>query len=205
MNNTNRGVNRTILLVTGLVLIVGGAAAILARTWREAGDIWSSALTSSVEALQRLDAASLLPGLTQTSWLGIGIAAVLIAVAVVAVVVLARLGGGAGHAVLTSDAERGARDAIVIEQGFASDALTQTLERREEILSARVRARRIRGTDVMHVIVTPRKNTSPAEVATTVGALIANLEALVGRDLPTLVSIKSGIRSRLASDQSRAA
>jgi hypothetical protein len=38
-----------------------------------------------------------------------------------------------------------------------------------------------------------------------VGTLIANLETLVGRELPALVSIKSGIRSRLASDQSRVA
>jgi hypothetical protein len=198
MNNTNRGVNRTILLIVGLLLTAGGAAVILARTWPEAGNVWSAAFTTSIETLQRLDADSSVPGLAQATWLGIGIVAVLVVVIVVAVIVLTCLGGGSGGAVLTSDT-------IVIEQGFASDALTQTLERHEEILSARVRARRIRGNDVMHVTVTPRKNTSPAEVATTVGTLIANLETLVGRELPALVSIKSGIRSRLASDQSRVA
>ncbi len=205
MNNTNRGVNRTVLLIVGLLLTAGGAATIVARTWPEAGKAWSAAFTTSIETLQRLDADSSVPGLAQATWLGIGIAAVLIAIVVVAVVVLTRLGGGSGGGILTSDSGREMRNAIIIEQGFASDALTQTLERREEILSARVRARRVRGTDVMHVTVTPRKNTSPAEVATTVGALIANLETLVGRDLPALVSIKSGIRSRLASDQSRVA
>jgi hypothetical protein len=205
MNNTNRGVNRTILLIVGLLLTAGGAAVILARTWPEAGNVWSAAFTTSIETLQRLDADSSVPGLAQATWLGIGIDAVLVVVIVVAVIVLTCLGGGSGGAVLTSDSGRDTRNTIVIEQGFASDALTQTLERHEEILSARVRARRIRGNDVMHVTVTPRKNTSPAEVATTVGTLIANLETLVGRELPALVSIKSGIRSRLASDQSRVA
>ena len=40
MNATNRGLNRTVLVVFGLLLLLGGGGAATAALWPEAGGVW---------------------------------------------------------------------------------------------------------------------------------------------------------------------
>lgn len=203
MNATNRGVNRIVLFVVGVVLIAVGGAAAVAAGWPVAGDVWEDGMSSAVGWMRGADRASRLSEATSMSWFTLGVLFVLLLIVIIAVTVVARLGGGRSSMVIHEEAEEGVRGSVTICRGFASDAITHSLSFRDEILSSRVTGRRIRGTDVLHVSVTPRRTASPVGVAETVTRLVDNLVTLTGRDTPTLVSIRSGVRSRLAADQSR--
>ncbi|MEJ6489165.1 hypothetical protein PQI23_05440 [Leucobacter sp. USCH14] len=203
MNATHRGVNRTVLLVVGVVLIAGGAVAAAAALVPDIASVWRSATESSVRWMRDAATASRLTEATPVSWFAIAVLAALLAIVVVAVIIVARLGGGRSSTVLREEARDGAQGAVTIGHGFAADALTGALANRSEILSSRVAARKVRGVDVLHVKVTPRQRTSPRDVAELVGQLADNLAVLTGRETPMLLSIRSGIRSRVAASESR--
>lgn len=84
-----------------------------------------------------------------------------------------------------------------------SDALKNSLDQRDEILFSSVTANDIRKTPVMHVSVTPRQNTSPAQVVADVDQLVTNLAMLTGKNVQTYISVHSGLRAKLAHDQRR--
>ncbi|GAA4487180.1 hypothetical protein [Microbacterium panaciterrae] len=203
MNATNRAVNRVVLLLIGIVLLLAGAAVIAAVRWPAAARTWKTVLSSAVDGMSYAGAQTRISVATTLSWSAVGVLVVLLLIVLGAVTVIARLGGGRSAAVIREEPGDGPHGAITIRQAFASDAISRSLARREEILSAHVGARRVRGTEVLQVSVTPRQNTSPADVAATVTTLVDNLATLTGRETPTLVSIRTGIRSRLAADQSR--
>lgn len=203
MNATNRGVNRVILCIVGILLIAAGSAAVMATLWPAAGEIWESWLSTGADWLATADEASRISASTTVSWLTLAILALLLVVVVITVIIIARLGGGRSDIVIRDEAGDGARGAVTIRHRFASDAITQSLMSRDEILSSKVNSRRFRGTDILHVSVTPRQNASPVDVAETVTELIDRLMTLLGRQIPTLVTIRSGLRSRLAADQPR--
>ena len=203
MNATNRVVNRTILLLVGAALLAAGAAVVVAAAWPAAAELWTTGFPSAVEWMRQADQETRIAEGTTLSWFVLGILVTLLLVPVLAVSVIARLGGGRSDAVIRAEAGEGAEGPVTIRQGFASDAITHSLATRDEILSSRVSGRRVRGTDILHVSVTPRQNTSPVDVARTVTRLVDNLATLTGEKTPTYVSIRSGVRSRLAADRSR--
>lgn len=203
MNDTNRGVNRIVLFIVGVVLIAAGGAVATAVLWPAAREAWQTGSSTAVKWMHETDRATRLSQTTTVSWLTLALLGALLLIVVVAVVVIARLAGGRSSTVIRDEAGDGVQGAVTIRQGFASDAITHSLASREEILSSRVSARQVRGDHVVHVSVTPRQNTSPAAIAEIVTRLIDNLATLTGRGTPTVVSIHSGVRSRLAADQSR--
>ena len=196
MNATNRGVNRAILFIVGVLLIGVGGAAGMAMVWPVAGNLWKSWSSTGVDWMVSADKASRLSEATAVSWFTLAVLALLALVVIVAVIVL---GGGRSSVVIREEAGTGVEGAVTVRQGFAADAITQSLASHEEISSAKVNVRRLRGTDVLHVSVTPRQNVSPADVAETVTGLVDRLATLLGREISTIVTIHSGIRSRLAA------
>lgn len=203
MNATNRAVNRLILGVVGLVLIAVGGGIVTAIAWPAAADMWREAMSNALGWLQEAHAATKIAEATTLSWLALAVLIVLALIVAIAVTVMARLGGGRTTAVTRVEAGEGAIGAVTIRHGFAADALTHSLAGYDELLTSRVNASRVRGEEVLHVSVTPRQNTSPAAVAGIVTQLVDNLAVLLGRETPTYVSIHSGVRARLAADQSR--
>lgn len=203
MNATNRGVNRTVLLLAGLVLLSAGAAALLASVNPVAATTWGRWSQSAISWMQGAEDATRISGTSPSSGFTISVLAVLLLVIVGAVVVIARLGGGRSSVMIREETGDGVHGAVMIRQGFASDAITGSLAARPDILTSRVSASRVRGEDVLHVSVTPRQNASPLEVAETVTRLVDNLATLTGRQTPTCISIHAGVRARLAADQPR--
>lgn len=203
MNATNRGVNRVVLFVVGVVLLAVGGAAATAVLWPPAGEIWQTGLSTAVTWMLEAESASRISEATTASWLALALLGILLLIVVIAVTVIARLGGGRSSTVIREEAGDGAQGSVTIRPDFASDAITHSLASREEILSSRVNASRVRGVDVLHVSITPRQSMSPVDVAETATTLVDNLATLTDRETPTLVSIHSGIRSKLAADQSR--
>lgn len=205
MNRTNRALNRTILLLVGLVLLALGAAAVAVASWPPAAEFWTrNADAAGGWIEQAVDATTI--GTTALSWMAIAALALIVLLVVVLIVTAVRIiGGGRSRTVFRSSGRENPLGRVVVEEGFVSDALTHSLEQRDEILFSNVTADDVRNEPVLHVSVTPRQNTSPRDVVEHVDQLVANLAVLTGRDTPTFISVHSGLRARLADDRRRLA
>lgn len=204
MNGTNRVLNRIVLIVAGLVLLALGVAAILALAWPAAAQIWAEATETGRTWLEGAISASAIAGST-LSWFVVGVLAVVVLLVVLLVVLIAKLGGGRSSTVLQAGTADSPLGRVSIRSGFVSDAIRHSLGARDEILFSAVTAREVRRRPVLHVSVTPRQNASPRLVLSDVDRLVTNLTTLTGEDLPTYISIHSGLRAKLAQDQRRLA
>lgn len=203
MNDTNRAVNRGILLTVGLLLLGASGTALLALAWPEVGGAWTAGITAATDWLRQAEQSTRVTDATTLSWLLLAMLAALLLLLVLAVTVVARLGGGRSTVVIRAEAADGPNGPVTVRTRFAADAITHALERRDEILSSRVRSRRVRGASVLHVSVTPRPGTPPAEVAATVSRVIDNLATLLGQEVASYLSIHAGLQARFAADRSR--
>lgn len=202
MNSTNRGLNRTVAIVFGLLLLAGGGTVATAALWPAAGEVYSDVAHGAIAWTQDAYDALVIDGSIVSGVSLIALAAALVVI-VLLIVALSRIGGGRTHTVLRAASTEGALGRIVVRDAFASDALTQTLGDRDEILSVSVRASEVRDERVLHVSVTPRRNTSPRRLLDDIDQLLTNLARVTGRELPTYVSVHTGLRAALARDRSR--
>ncbi|WP_312170187.1 hypothetical protein [Microbacterium sp.] len=202
MNNTNRALNRTLLLIIGLLFLALGALGIAIMSWPTAADIWTSAGDGARSWLDQAIAASAIAG-GALSWIGIGAVAAIVVVIVLLVVALISIAGRRSKTVFRSTGAQNPLGRVTVTESFVSDAVKNSLATRDEILSAQVTANDIRKQPVLHVSVTPRQNTDPRELVDHVDRLLTNLATLTGRETETYVSIHTGLRARLAHDQRR--
>lgn len=164
MNATNRAVNRIVLCVVGLALFAAGAITAAAAVSPDARRFWESFVDGAGKWLVDTDAATRIHESTTLSWLSAGVLALLVVIVTVAVIIVLRLGGGRSSTVTRSEAIDGAIGPVTVLQGFAQDALGESLHRDESILAAKVTTSRIRGEDVLHVAVTPRQTRHPSSL-----------------------------------------
>jgi hypothetical protein len=202
VNNTNRALNRTLLLIIGLLFLALGALGIAIMSWPTAADIWTSAGDGARSWLDQAIAASAIAG-GALSWIGIGAVAAIVIVIVLLVVALISIAGRRSKTVFRSTGAQNPLGRVTVTESFVSDAVKNSLATRDEILSAQVTANDIRTQPVLHVSVTPRQNTDPRELVDHVDRLLTNLATLTGRETATYVSIHTGLRARLAHDQRR--
>lgn len=203
MNATNRGLNRVVLIIVGVILLGAGAFTVTAALWPAAREAWESALSNATVWTSKVYSSSQGAAMTEESWFVIVAVAVAVVLIVLSIVVMARLGGGRSHVMTRIEAREQPHGSVTIQQGFASEAITHSLAGREELLTSRVESRKFGGTEVLHIAVTPRQNTSPTGVVEAVTTLVDNLGLLTGNTTPALVSIHSGIRARISADQPR--
>lgn len=205
MNNTNRALNRIVLLLIGIVFLVLGAAAVAVIAWPQTAEYWTGAGEAGGAWIEQAIEATMI-GATTLSWLALAVLAlILLLVILLIVALLGTIGGSRSHMVFRSNGKENPLGRLTIEEGFVSDALKHSLGQRDEILFSNVTANDIRKQAVMHVSVTPRQNTSPRHVVEDVDQLVTNLTAMTGRNVPTFISIRSGFRAKLAHDQRRLA
>ncbi|WP_435748199.1 hypothetical protein [Microbacterium sp. PMB16] len=202
MNNTNRAVNRTLLLIIGLVFLGLGALGIAIMSWPTAADVWTSAGKGARTWLDQTIAATAIAG-GNLSWIGVGAVAAVVLVVVLLILALTSVAGRRSKTVLRSSGAQNPLGRVTVTESFVSDAVKNSLATRDEILSAQVTANDIKRRPVLHVSVTPRQNTDPRELVEHVDRLLTNLAALTGRETETYVSIHTGLRARLAHDQRR--
>lgn len=202
MNNTNRALNRVLLLIIGLLFLALGAVGIAIMSWPTATDIWTSAGENARSWLDQAIAATAIAG-GSLSWIGIGAVVAILVVVVLLILALTSVAGRRSKTAFRSSGEQNPIGRVTVTESFVSDAVKNSLATRDEILSAQVTANDIRKTPVLHVSVTPRQNTDPRELVDHLDRLLANLATLTGRDTETYVSIHTGLRARLAHDQRR--
>lgn len=204
MNRTNRALNRIVLFIVGALFLAIGAVLIALVVWPAAVDYWTSATEAGQSWLDDAISTTTI-GATTVSWIAIAALALILFLVVLLIVALTRLGGGRSRAVLRSSSAQNPLGRIVVQDSFVSDALKNSLAQRDEILFSSVTAHEVRKTPVLHVSVTPRQNTSPSQVVADVDRLVSNLATLTGTDVPTYISVHSGLRAKLAHDQRRLA
>nr|WP_314844579.1 hypothetical protein [uncultured Microbacterium sp.] len=202
MNTTNRALNRTLLLIIGLLFLGLGAVGVAITSWPTATDIWTSAGKDARSWLDQTIAASTIGG-SRISWIGIGAVAAILIVVVLLVLALFSVVGRRSRTVLRSSGAQNPIGRVTVTESFVSDAVRNSLDGRDEILSAQVTANDVRREPVLHVSVTPRQNTDPRALVDQVDRLLTNLATLTGRETATYVSIHTSLRARLAHDQRR--
>lgn len=202
MNNTNRALNRTLLLVIGIIFLALGAVGVAITSWPTATQIWKEAGANSESWFDQAFASTQIAG-SQATWIGVGAVAAIVIVIILLILALTSVAGHRSKTVLRSSGAQNPIGRVTVTESFVSDALKNSLSGRDEILSTSVTANDIRRTPVLHVSVTPRQNTDPRVLIDHVDLLLANLATLTGRDSETYISIHTGLRARLAHDQRR--
>jgi hypothetical protein len=202
VNNTNRALNRVLLLIIGLLFLALGAVGIAIMSWPTATDIWTSAGENARSWLDQAIAATAIAG-GSLSWIGLGAVVAILVVVVLLILALTSIAGRRSKTAFRSTGAQNPLGRVTVTESFVSDAVKNSLATRDEILSTQVTANDIRNTPVLHVSVTPRQNTDPREVVDHIDRLLTNLATLTGRDTETYVSIHTGLRARLAHGQRR--
>ncbi|MFS0792954.1 hypothetical protein [Microbacterium sp. 1P10AE] len=193
MRNTNRALNRIVLFVVALVVIALGGVLIVVAAVPGAAELW----TQSADSVR-----GWAEGIGQPS-LDIGAIAALAIVVIVLVLVAIGAVRGKHRVPLQSTGAESEAGRITVTDGFASAALKNSLDERDEILTSRIHSNEVRKETVLHVSVTPRQNTSPRQITEYVDTLVTNLGTLTGQQFRTYISVHSSLRARLAHDQKR--
>lgn len=193
MNATRRGLNRFLLFLVAVVLLGLGALALAVGLLPGGTDTWTSVMGGFQGWLESL-------GRESAGW---GAVAAIVVLAIILILIASAAVRGRRQAPLQSTGSANDEGRITVTDGFASEALKNALGERDEILSSRVSAGEVGKESVLHVAVTPRQNTSPRDVAEHVDTLVTNLAALTGQNVRAYISIHSGLRAKLARDNTR--
>lgn len=204
MNGTNRALNRVILIVVGLVMLALGSAVVAVFAWPAAAELWTNSAETGRTWIEDT-LATTVRGASAASVISIIVLVLIVVLLVLLVITLARLGGGRSRNLLSSGSSDNPVGRVSVRPAFVSDALQHSLKNRDEVLFSHVTASDVRKQPVMHISVTPRQNTSPRLVLDDVDRLATNLATLTGEEVPTYISIHSGLRAKLAHDQRRLA
>ncbi|MBF4459149.1 hypothetical protein [Pseudoclavibacter sp. VKM Ac-2867] len=193
MNNTNRGLNRLLIVAVGLVLLAIGAAAAIGAWLPGAKDTWtpiSETVNTQVGSwLQQTP----FPG-TDFSWLMIAVVAVLVVGIILLLAFTLRQGQGRTGTLIHDRESR--VGPTVVDVSVARDALSDSLGERDEFIGASVSAYEVRGASVLKVSASCRRGVSPRDAVDIVERDLHTLDALLGSELPVLLQLTGGFRAR---------
>ncbi|MCS5734592.1 hypothetical protein [Herbiconiux daphne] len=195
MNSTNRGANRLVILLFGLLALALGAGAIALGLVAGARDAFDTGASSAIGTLGSFSAETGVAA-TSLSVLWIVALAALAVVVVLLVVFIQRQGRGHHGRVLESEPDADGR--TLIDSGFAESALSEALADSPEIVSSHVSTYRVKKTPVLKISATARRGVSPAVVVEVVERAVRALDELLGIRVPVLIQISGGLSTRVA-------
>ncbi|PPF81379.1 hypothetical protein C5E07_13935 [Pseudoclavibacter sp. RFBJ3] len=194
MNSTNRGLNRLLIVATGLLLLIVGAAAALGAWLPGAKDTWtpiSETVNTQVGSwLQQTP----FPG-TDFSWLMIAVVAVLVVGIILLLAFSLRQGQGRTGTLIhdrSSDTGR-----TIVDVSVARDALADALGERDEFLSTSISAYSVKRAPMLKVSATCRRGVSPRDATAIVEQNLEALDALLGQKVPVLLQLSGGFRAKV--------
>ncbi|MBM7026654.1 hypothetical protein [Clavibacter zhangzhiyongii] len=197
MTSTNRGLNRLLVIVVGLVLIAVGVAL---GAGSLLPDVRSTVSGAASDAEQPVGDA-LSGGQPWILW-------VVALAALVLIVVLAWFALRQGHG-RTGTLVRleGGRDAstptggsVVIDARVAEQLLVDALHDDPAIVSVDVTAFEVKRTRTLRVTAVARRGVSPVAVRRTVDEAVGRLDAVLGTEVPVVIQITGGLRSSMSSE-----
>ncbi|ALV46618.1 hypothetical protein MB46_15075 [Arthrobacter alpinus] len=198
MNGTPRGLNRFLLTLIGLILVAVGGGAVLLATIPAVATWWQRWAGAQVAWLgDYADRSRLL--LTSHSWIWLAGAAFFLLVVIVMISWIANQGKGRAstlHDYAGNADDDGAAGAVRLSCSVAEQALKSALLERTDIFGVSVTSYDFRRQTALKVRVLPRPGVAPHEIAAEITDLVSALDELLGLEVPVLLSIGSGARSR---------
>lgn len=186
MNATNRVINRGVLLIAGLVLAIGGLAALLIGARPAGAEAWlTGAEATATDLITRLGGAQVggenpVP-VALLVLLGLGLLLV-----IVCLTFLFTRGGGRTANVLRDDNPGGR---TVVDRNVADAFLSGALADRKDVLSTRAAAYRIHRVPAIALTVTVRRGAPLGAVLAAAEDAVQEWAALLGRKTPVLVHL----------------
>lgn len=196
MNNTNRGMNRAFIFIIGLILVALGVVAIALTTVPAITDAWDSVAPQAERNVDGVLESTPL-GVTGQSWLWIAVIAVcVILIALLAAFIFRQGHGQTARLVsrrLSSDSGR-----VTVESAVAEQSLGAALAARPEFVASHVSTYEVKGQPVLKISATARRGVSPREIIGAIEPLVRSWDSLLGEEIPVLVSIGGGFRTRVS-------
>lgn len=188
MNSTNRVLNRVLLFLGGIILIVGGAAALL----------W---IIRPAWAVDTIDTARAQAQALITEWTaatvpvaGAGDIPIAVLVAFVIAIVLVILlltfvfsrGGGTSREVHAVTSPTGSTK---VDRNVVDALLTEPLAARGDVLSARTSVYEVKGEHTVRLAVTVRQGARLSEVLSAAERAVSEWDLLLGSETPVLIHL----------------
>lgn len=181
MTRSNRMLNRTILLLLGLLALAVVAALALP-------------VLPETSAGFRMPKPGLAAPGPLALQLTVGIAVVMIALALAWIFTRGR-----GRTVSAVGGERA--DGVTVEVHVVEQLLRDALDGDPDLLGTSVTGYRVRGRSVLRVRLSARRGAELRRLTDTVRRSVDELDAALGVELPILVHITSGFRASIAHEQ----
>ncbi|MFP7760826.1 hypothetical protein [Marisediminicola sp. LYQ134] len=196
MNNTNRALNRIVLLLVGLILLAAGAAVAVGALWPGVLETVSSASSNAAEPV------SAALGGDQLWILWVVAVASLVLIVVLAWFAL-RQGHGSTSTLLQLDEGSGQGSPtggrVVVDAKVAEQVLEEALSQNPGLAAVDVTAFDVRGTTVLRISSDARRGVSPVDIRRSVDDTVKKWDELLGTQIPVVIEINGGLRTRLAS------
>jgi len=196
MNDTNRGLNRLLVFVVGLVLLLAGAAVAVGALWPDVQQTVSDGASDATG--QVTDALS-----GSQVWILWVTAVVCLVLIVLLIAFVVRQGGGRTSTLLdlseADDSHSPTGGHVVIDAKVAANVLEEALSNAPGVVSADVVAFRIKGENVLRVTVDARRGASPVDLRRAVDEAVSRWDDLLGTVTPVVVQINGGLRTQMSS------
>lgn len=193
MNATRRGLNRTVIFLIAVVLIAIGAATALTGLWPTAKQYWLDwTAQAGTYIAEKLEATRIQAFGLELSWIWLVVLAVML---LLFFLLFSWIGSQGGGRTGVLDREKSAEGNVTMHNDIAGSALKDALADDPRILSASVSTWKVRRESGLKISVQARKGASPREMANAVENLVNGLDSLVGKRLPLLISINTGVRT----------
>jgi len=197
MNSTPALLNRILLTVLGLILLGAGILLVLLAALPPVASWWHAWSGGVWGGITRLFDSTRFPGRPE-SWLWIVVALALLALMGLMVAWIAQQGKGRSN-LLAAEYDPGDTPGDVrIGAGVAEQALKQALEGRPDLAGATVTTYDVKGSPALKVRLLPRQGVAPHLLAAEVSGLLHALESAVGKEVPVLIHIGAGARTRFS-------
>jgi hypothetical protein len=197
VNSTPALLNRILLTLLGLILLGAGVLLLLLAAVPPVASWWHSWSAGVWSGINRLFDATRFPGRPE-SWLWIVVALALLALMGLMVAWIAQQGKGRSN-LLAAEYDPGDTPGDVrIGGGVAEQALRHALEGRPDLAGATVTTYDVKGSPALKVRLLPRQGVAPHLLAVEVAGLLDAMEAVVGKEIPVLIHIGAGARTRFS-------
>ncbi|MET3922465.1 hypothetical protein [Arthrobacter sp. UYEF20] len=204
MRGTLRGLNRVLLGLLGLVLIAAGTLTAAAGHSPQAAAVWTARASNARVWIRSRLAAAPAGNLGVSWWTLAALAVLVIAIILVLGWVLSQGGGRTSHIGVPEAADHGAgpvTGTTTVDTSLAAAAIRDALGHDDRIRSVGVTSWNIKGTGGLKIAIQAAKGSSPRDITDTAEEAIQGLEQVLGRSIPVLIRISTGLRNRFAGTQ----
>ncbi|ABY22216.1 hypothetical membrane protein [Renibacterium salmoninarum ATCC 33209] len=196
MNATRRGLNRTIIFLIAIVLIAAGIATLLTGILPKAKELWLDwTKTAGTFISDQLQATQIQLAGLELSWIWIALLATTL---ILVILLISWIGSQGGGRTGILDRQTGSEGNLTLHNDIAASSLKDALANDPWVLSTSVSAWKTRkkaDPSGLKVSIQARKGASPRELADSVEFLANGLDSLLGKKMPLLISISTGVRT----------